>query len=149
MKCYPRPFRTALGVRNFVTAPVRAAHAIFTRPGDSLRSNTGSATLAASRLKDVAAGKEGSVKELARDWWRLFTMSPDRIKEAEVAAMRAAIDGKAATRNVMHSDGATGEAFGNRLEETREAERLVKELTESSKSEDELQREFEERMRHQ
>ncbi|KAL8271186.1 hypothetical protein Esti_004847 [Eimeria stiedai] len=139
----------ALGLRNFVTAPVRAAHAILTRPGESLRSNTGSASLAVSKVKDLAAGKEGSFGELARDWWRMFTMSPDRIKEAKAASRRAALEGSAASRNVMHSDGATAENFGSRLEESRRAERLMQELSESSKSEDQLQREFEERMRRQ
>ncbi|KAL8456035.1 hypothetical protein Emag_000164 [Eimeria magna] len=123
-------------------------HAILSRPGESLRSSSGSAALAISKMKDVATGKEGGVKELARDWWRLFTMSPDRMKEAEAASMRAALDGSAASRNLMRSDGATAVAFGSKLDETREAERLIKELSEGSKSEDLLQREFEDRMRH-
>ncbi|KAL8432276.1 hypothetical protein Efla_000860 [Eimeria flavescens] len=145
----PRPgfFKeTALGVRNFFTAPVRAAYALVTRPAESFSANSGSASLAIEKIKDVAEGKEGSVGELARDWWRLFTMSPDREREAERYSKKAALEGDLASRNVMRSDGKTAEEFGNKLAETWQLDQFRRTLQDEGKSDEQIHKEFEARM---
>ena len=136
--------QTAIGLKNFMTAPFRATKQIFTRPSSSLSSNVGSASLTASKLRSAVSGEKGGWKEVVRDWWRLFTMNPERQKEAERIARRAAIEGEGAARAVMRSDSRSAEAFGQSLRRTWEVEQYKKQLEEESKSEDQLDREFNE-----
>lgn len=71
-------------------------------------------------------------------------MNPERQKEAERIARRAAIEGEGAARAVMRSDSRSAEAFGQSLRRTWEVEQYKKQLEEESKSEDQLDREFNE-----
>lgn len=132
----------AIGLKNFVTAPLRAARDIFTRPVESLSSNIGSASITANKVKSAVANEDGSWKEVARDWWRLVTMSPERLKEAEIANQKAALEGDDAAKNLMHSDGKSAEEFGAYLQRTLDADQYRRQLEEERKSEEVLDREF-------
>lgn len=102
----------------------------------------GSASLTAKKLQSVAAGESGW-GEIVRDWWHLITMNPNRQKQADELSRQSALEGGDAARAVMNDDGQAAKLFGDKLKEAWDAEQFQKNVTESRKSEEQLDKEFE------
>ncbi|OEH74282.1 hypothetical protein cyc_03696 [Cyclospora cayetanensis] len=139
----PGIFKEVLdGIKNSALAPLRATRDIFTKPKETLRTNSGSADLMFSKLGSAISGEKGGWGAALRDFWRLLTMNPGRQKEAIERKKQSAINGEQAARNIMHSDGLPAEIFGEALRQQWELEKSRKALQEEQKVEEELQRKF-------
>ncbi|CDJ38528.1 hypothetical protein, conserved [Eimeria tenella] len=132
-----------MGLKNFALAPFRAAAEVFRSPLRAAKGNKGSMLLLAHKVGDAAADAKKRWTELARDVWRLATMSPERMQQAKQLQQTAAIEDAAAARSLLRSDGAAAERFGQHLQQTELLQQQLHQQYQQQKSEDQLQREFE------
>ena len=128
---------------NFFLAPFRSAHQMLTNPKKSISANDGSFILAAKKINNAIKGEGGGWGEVVRDMWRIVTMNPERMKEAERERLKSAVSRGSTARNIMNSDGAAAHAFGDSLKTAWEIDELTKQSEQQKKTEEQQQKEFE------